>query len=229
MNTNNQKRIFGFVDAANLFYGGVKSLGWKIDYQKLLTYLKEKYGVSKVFYYAGVEIYDFSYSVLNDEPIDLKELFRFLENKLEQQKDRMAEYKIFVLGKNIARIKFYLKLKHFGYILKLKPTKIYPSEEGPPKKKANCDVDMTFDLMKMQNEFDKAIILSGDGDFAILLKYLKAIDREIIILSRNERTAKEIKRIARGDFRDFHRLRHKIEFFENKSKREGPAKDPPHV
>lgn len=33
-------QTFAFIDASNLFYGGEKSLGWKIDYQKLLHYLK---------------------------------------------------------------------------------------------------------------------------------------------------------------------------------------------
>jgi len=32
-------KTLAFVDASNLFYGGEKSLGWKIDYQKLLDYL----------------------------------------------------------------------------------------------------------------------------------------------------------------------------------------------
>lgn len=41
-------RALAFIDASNLFYGGEKSLGWKIDYQKLLNYLKDKYKISKV-------------------------------------------------------------------------------------------------------------------------------------------------------------------------------------
>ncbi|MBI2041884.1 MAG: hypothetical protein HYT20_02615 [Candidatus Nealsonbacteria bacterium] len=44
-----------FIDASNLFYGGEKSLGWKIDYQKLLDYLKNKYKISQAFYFGGVE------------------------------------------------------------------------------------------------------------------------------------------------------------------------------
>ncbi|MBI4653082.1 hypothetical protein HY750_02410 [Candidatus Kuenenbacteria bacterium] len=33
-------KTFAFIDASNFFYGGEKSLGWKIDYKKLLEYLK---------------------------------------------------------------------------------------------------------------------------------------------------------------------------------------------
>lgn len=48
-------KTYAFIDASNLFYGGEKSLGWKIDYSKLIKYLKEKYKVSEVFYFGGVE------------------------------------------------------------------------------------------------------------------------------------------------------------------------------
>jgi len=44
-------RTFAFIDASNLFYGGEKSLGWKIDYRKLLDYLRKKYVVNRVFYF----------------------------------------------------------------------------------------------------------------------------------------------------------------------------------
>lgn len=52
-------KTYAFIDASNLFYGGEKSLGWKIDYKKLLEYLKEKYGVDHAFYFGGVEIHNF--------------------------------------------------------------------------------------------------------------------------------------------------------------------------
>jgi len=55
----NKKPIYAFVDASNLFYGGQKSLGWNIDYKKLIKYLKDKYSVSKTFYYGGVETFGF--------------------------------------------------------------------------------------------------------------------------------------------------------------------------
>lgn len=87
---------WAFIDASNLFYGGRKNLGWSIDYNKLIRYIKRKYKVTKVFYYAGVELSGFKYSVLKDEEIDLKKLLKHLtvENK----------------PIDIQRVKFYLKL-----------------------------------------------------------------------------------------------------------------------
>jgi uncharacterized LabA/DUF88 family protein len=37
-----KKPVYAFIDASNLFYGGLKSLGWRIDYLKLLKYLIKK-------------------------------------------------------------------------------------------------------------------------------------------------------------------------------------------
>ena len=206
-------KIYVFIDASNLFYGGVKSLGWKIDYQKLLEYLREKYRISKTFYYAGIEIYNLHYSVLDEKPIDLEKLLEFLKEKLKRENNQSSEAQVILLERNIGKAKFYLKLKEFGYILRLKPTKIYKEANGTTKKKANCDIDMTFDVMRMINEFDETIILSGDGDFAILLKYLIRRGKKITVLSRSERTAKEIRQLVGGNFRDFYKIRNKIEFF----------------
>jgi len=66
---------------------------------------------------------------------------------------------------------------------------------------------MAFYLMKEKDNFNKAIILSGDGDFLPVLKYLKEQDRDVIILARGPRTAKEIKQFAGSNFRDFEYLR----------------------
>jgi uncharacterized LabA/DUF88 family protein len=38
-----------YIDASNLFYGGEKSLGWKIDYLKLFDYLKNSTLLRKYF------------------------------------------------------------------------------------------------------------------------------------------------------------------------------------
>ena len=85
--------------------------------------------------------------------------------------------------------------------------KLYDQEDGTTKRKANCDVDMAFYLMKEKDNFNKAIILSGDGDFLPVLKYLKERDKDVVILARGPRTAKEIKQFASSNFRDFEYLR----------------------
>ncbi|KKQ24228.1 MAG: hypothetical protein US40_C0002G0059 [Candidatus Roizmanbacteria bacterium GW2011_GWC2_37_13] len=195
-----KKPVFAFIDASNLFYGGEKSLGWKIDYRKLIKYIKRKYLVKKVFYYGGVELNGFLYSILDKQPINLNKLISYLNGKKPIDK------------KSIQRIKFYLKLAEFGYLLKLKPVKIFREPDGRISKKANCDVDMTFDLMRYIKDYSDVLILSGDGDFAIVLKYLMQLGKKVTVLARGERTARDIRQLVGGDFRDFSRLRKEIEF-----------------
>ena len=201
---------YAFIDASNLFYRGEKSLGWKIDYQKLLDYLQRKYGVSKVFYFGGVEIHGFKYSYQDNETVPLEDLEGHLQNLIKNRSNYLNEVELLLVGRHLQRVRFYRNLDRFGYKLLLKPVKLYEQEDGTTKRKANCDVDMAFYLMKEQNNFGKAVVLSGDGDFLPVLKHLKQAGKEIIILGRGERTAKEIRQFASSNFRDFEYLKNLI-------------------
>ena len=207
-------RILAFVDASNLFYGGEKSLGWKIDYRKLLIYLKDKYKISKALYFGGVEIHDFDFDYLKNETVPVEELEKYLTKIIKERGNKMSEAMLLLLSRHLQRIRFYLKLEKFGYKLHLKPVKLYEQDDGTTKRKANCDVDMTFYLMKEKDSFDKVVILSGDGDFLPILKYLKEKGKEIIVLARGPRTAREIRQFAGGNFRDFEYLKYRLKMEE---------------
>jgi len=206
--------IYAFIDASNLFYGGEKSLGWKIDYRKLLIYLKDKYKISKALYFGGAEIHDFDFDYLKNETVPVEGLEKYLTKIINERGDKMSEAILLLLNRHLQRIRFYLKLEKFGYELHLKPVKLYEQDDGTTKRKANCDVDMTFYLMKEKDSFDKAVILSGDGDFLPILKYLKEKGKEIIVLARGPRTAREIRQFAGGNFRDFEYLKYRLKMGE---------------
>jgi len=209
-------RTFAFVDASNLFYGGKKSLGWKIDYQKLLKYLRNKYEVERVLYFGGVELHGFKYDYLKNETVTvpIEKVVEHLTELIKTKGSSFTEAILLLLNRHLQRTRFYLKLKEFGYELHLKPVKLYEQEDGSTKRKANCDVDMAFYLMKEKDNFDRAIILSGDGDFLPVLKYLKRSGKEVIVLARGRRTAREIRQFAGSNFRDFVRLEKYIRFEE---------------
>ena len=199
---------FAFIDASNLFYGGEKSLGWKIDYQKLLIYLREKYKITKAFYFGGVELHDFEYDYQNNDTVPIKKLEKYLVDFIKNKGEKLDEAILILVNRHLQRAKFYLKLEQFGYKLFLKPVKLYEQEDGMTRRKANCDVDMAFHLMKEKDNFDRVLILSGDGDFLPVLKYLRKLGKEVIILSRGPRTAREIRQFAGNNFRDFEYLKY---------------------
>lgn len=174
-------KTFVFIDASNLFYGGEKSLGWKIDYQI-------------------------------NETVPLKNLENHLTKTLRSENEKLNEAEILLISRHLQRVKFYIRLEAFGYQLFLKPVKLYEQEDGTTKRKANCDVDMAFHLMKERDEFDRVIVLSGNGDFLPVLKYLKQIGKQVLVFSRGQRTAKEIRQFAGDKFLDFTRLKHKLSF-----------------
>jgi len=62
----------------------------------------------------------------------------------------------------------YTDLQKDGYILIFKPTLILPSG----KVKGNVDAELVLQTMIEWENFDKCVIVTGDGDFHCLVKYL---------------------------------------------------------
>lgn len=124
--------------------------------------------------------------------IDQKKLFAYLRRRF-----RTSDL-FFYFGKddkNKEQEKFLKKLTSFGYTLRVKQIKRYGLRQ-----KANCDVDLTMDMLLLKDKYDRAIVLTGDGDFLPLFTYLKKEGKEIIILAFSKRTAHEIKKFAAGKF-----------------------------
>jgi uncharacterized LabA/DUF88 family protein len=61
--------------------------------------------------------------------------------------------------------KFQEMLKHLGFTVKLKPY----IQRSDGSAKGDWDVGITIDIMELAPQVDTVILLSGDGDFAILL------------------------------------------------------------
>lgn len=203
-------RTYAYIDASNLFYGGKKSLGWSIDYKKLRDYLEDKYQVSQVFFFGGVEIHKFPFDYLKSETVPLRDLEKYLVDLVKERGDKISEAELKLIDRHLKRVRFYIKIEKFGYTLILKPVKTFFDTEGLPVRKANCDVDMAFYLMRDRNAFERVMILSGDGDFLPVLKYLKEQKKEVMVLARANRTAREMKRFAGDKFLDFEYLRERL-------------------
>jgi len=65
--------------------------------------------------------------------------------------------------------KFQKALKHIGFKVKLKP--FIQRSDGTAK--GDWDVGITIDVMETAAKVDTVILLSGDGDFAMLLDKIK--------------------------------------------------------
>ena len=142
---------YAFVDGQNL-YLGTKGMGWKVDYKKFRTYLKDKLDVVKAYYFIG-------YDITNND--------------------------------------IYKSLQSAGFILIFKPT--YKNCDG--KRKGNVDTDLVLQAMIDFNNYDKAVLVSGDGDFYSLVKYLKKNDKLRLVLAPNlESSSFLLRKEAEGYF-----------------------------
>lgn len=202
-------KTYAYIDASNLFYGGQKSLGWSIDYRKLADYLKQKYNCKKLYYFGGIETYHYEHDYVKNETVDLMELLKYLRRKQREHVKKHGKENPRI-AKCIQRAKFYKKLQKFGFHLILRPVKIFRLPGGGKSLKANCDIEMALMLTTQIEKFDQALVLTGDGDFLPAMKFVRHRKKPVLVLARAPRTAKEIKKFAGANFRDFEYLKFEI-------------------
>src|SRR3989344_2801404 len=77
----------------------------------------------------------------------------------------------------------YDRLQEAGFMLKFKPT--IPDADG--KIKGNIDADLVLRALLECREYDKAVIVSSDGDFYSLVQHLYEKERLEVVLSPDER------------------------------------------
>lgn len=114
----------------------------------------------------------------------------------------------------------YAHLQEAGFICIFRPTLTY--RDGTTK--GNCDAELVLQAMIEFNDYDNAVIVSGDGDFQCLAKYLHEQDKLGVLLIPNQRKYSALLKFDM--FKPYHRfvsdLQHKLEY---KPKKKNPRKD----
>lgn len=103
--------------------------------------------------------------------IDYRKLRLLLKNKFNVEKAFLF------IGYDPARTRLYSKFNKFGFELVHKPTVKY-TENGKRTMKGNVDAELVLYSAAIEfNNYDKAVIITSDGDFACLLGFLKEKDK----------------------------------------------------
>jgi uncharacterized LabA/DUF88 family protein len=103
-------------------------------------------------------------------------------------------------------------LSFTGYTVRSKTLKtMYDSDSGDSTQKANLDIEIVMDMFNTIDRYDKAILLSGDGDFERALELLRARGKEIKVVSTPNWIAAELRMAVGSHFVDLNELRAKIE------------------
>lgn len=100
---------------------------------------------------------------------------------------------------------FFLMLADNGYTLRTKPVKYIKTDEGEVRK-GNLDIEIVFDILTNLDGFDTCIMLSGDSDFEIVVKHLRKIGKQVIVMSTKKHVSIEMIR-ASNKYIDIKKLR----------------------
>jgi uncharacterized LabA/DUF88 family protein len=104
----------------------------------------------------------------------------------------------------------YASLQKAGYILIFKPV-LFNGERQP---KGNVDADLVLQTMIEFSNYDQAIIISSDGDFYCLVKYLYEQKKLARVISPDVKNcSKLLKKTAREKIVFMDNLRSKLEYF----------------
>ena len=101
----------------------------------------------------------------------------------------------------------YELLQKAGFILKFKP--VIPDETGKPK--GNVDADLVLQVMVDSTSYDKAIIITSDGDFYSLIRHLYTSDKLKMVMSPYIKTCSTLlKKEAREKIIYMDNLKNKV-------------------
>lgn len=108
--------------------------------------------------------------------LDFARFRRFLKDKYH------AERAYLFIGFVPINQTLYTELQKAGYICIFKPT-LEIKDNGKIRVKGNVDAELVLHAMIEYRNYEKAIIVSGDGDFYCLIEYLAKQDklRKIIV------------------------------------------------
>ncbi len=141
-------QIYAFIDSQNLNLA-IRDLGWKLDFQKFLVYLRSKYHVSTAFLFIG---------------------------HLPENED------------------LYTELRSFGYEIIFKPVVKHHKKEMT---KGNVDAELVLHAAKIQfYKYEKAIIVSNDGDFHCLIEHLLEESKLLKLITPSQKYSSLLRRFS---------------------------------
>jgi len=150
---NAAKSNYAFIDSQNLNLG-VQKMGWKLDWRKFREYLKTVHNVEKAFMFIGYlpdneklydQMHDLGYLIVLKPTLEMYETEESQEARDKRHEDKQEKDGV-------------------------KPEDRKPEEKRVTK--GNVDAELVLYAVKEMPNYNKAIIVSGDGDFFSLVEYL---------------------------------------------------------
>lgn len=103
----------------------------------------------------------------------------------------------------------YTRLQEYGYVLVFKP--VLEKKDGTVK--GNVDAELVLQAMIDYEKYEKAVIVSSDGDFACLASYLYGKEKlEKVISPRQQTCSILLKKASKEKIVFIDNLRHKLQY-----------------
>ena len=123
--------------------------------------------------------------------------------------ERHVEVAYVFIGFMLGNQDLYLVLQKAGFVVVFK--EVFTTQSGDVK--GNIDAELILQAMIDYDRYDKALIVSGDGDFTCLLRYLEQNDKfEGVIAPFEKSLSSLIQRAAEGKIEHLRSLRRKLEY-----------------
>lgn len=116
----------------------------------------------------GNDVFHHGKKIYSGWNLDFNKFRQYLKDK------HKVEIAFLFIGNMPGNERLYEYLQRCGYVLILKPTTTYKDKDGEVRVKGNVDTDIVLYAAAREIEaYDKAVIVTGDGDFLSLCTYLE--------------------------------------------------------
>ena len=107
---------------------------------------------------------------------------------------------------------FLTALTYMGYSLVTKPVKIIRDDNSDQViTKANLDIEIALDMVGLIDNYDMAVLVSGDGDFKRVLELLRIRGKRFHVMATQGMAAREIRTVCGMHYTDFADVRSQLE------------------
>lgn len=176
---HSDQRVGIFIDIQNLYHSSKNLYGARVNYKELIKNLVANRKLIRAM----------AYVVKTEAILAAAEAAKTAngdERALESEASRPEKT-------TKSETTFFDALKQSGIELRIKDIQLYPGG----MKKADWDVGMAVDAVRMADFLDVIILVTGDGDFIPLVEYLKwGKGREVEVAAFSRSTNAKLKEVA---------------------------------
>ena len=125
--------------------------------------------------------------------LDWRKFRQYLRNKYNVTKAYLF------IGQVAGNESLYTYLQECDYVLIFKPT-LFSKKKGSTIIKGNVDAELVLHSMIQYKNYDKAIIVTGDGDFHCLIEHLEGKKKLLKILAPSNRYSSLLRKFNEGHY-----------------------------